>query len=123
MSQAMHAFDQATIELNMSQSVTTFTQSEFGRTLQWNGSGSDHAWGSHQLVMGGAVRGGIYGQMPTFAFSGPDDANNRGVWIPTISTQQFGATLGRWFGASTADLTWAFPDLAQFPTSDVGFMG
>jgi uncharacterized protein (DUF1501 family) len=122
LSQAMGAFDTATQEMNVSQNVTTFTQSEFGRTMQSNGSGSDHAWGSHQLVLGGAVRGGIYGQMPTFAFSGPDDANNRGVWIPTISTAQFGSTLGKWFGASPADLTWAFPDVAQFTTSDLGFM-
>ena len=123
LSQAMGAFDTASQEMSLSQQITTFTQSEFGRTMQSNGSGSDHAWGSHQLVMGGAVRGGIYGQMPTFAFSGPDDANNRGVWIPTISTAQFGATLGKWFGASPADLAWAFPPLSQFATSDVGFMG
>jgi len=111
-----------TVESRLSQQITTFTQSEFGRTMQSNGSGSDHAWGSHQLVLGGAVRGGIYGQMPTFAFSGPDDANNRGVWIPTISTAQFGATLGKWFGASASDLTWAFPTLSQFGSADVGFM-
>jgi uncharacterized protein (DUF1501 family) len=116
------AFHLATLELGLSGHVTSFTQSEFGRTMQSNGSGSDHGWGSHQLVMGGAVRGGIYGQMPTFAFSGPDDANNRGVWIPTISTAQFGATLGRWFGASPEDLAWAFPNLGAFTTSDVGFM-
>ena len=88
-----------------SDKVTTFTQSEFGRTMQSNGSGSDHAWGSHQLVMGGAVRGGIYGQLPTLALGGPDDANTRGVWIPTISTSQFGATLAKWFGASPADVS------------------
>jgi uncharacterized protein (DUF1501 family) len=122
LSQAMGAFDTATEEMNLSQQITTFTQSEFGRTMQSNGSGSDHAWGAHQLVAGGAVRGGIYGQMPTFALSGPDDANNRGVWIPTISTAQFGATLGKWFGASTADLSWAFPNLSQFSTADLGFM-
>lgn len=96
--------------------------SEFGRTLQSNLTGSDHPWGGHQLVLGGAVHGGIYGTMPTFALAGPDDANNRGVWIPKISTEQFGATLGRWFGASETDLAWAFPNLAQFPTADAGFM-
>ncbi len=122
LSQALAAFDAAAQELGLSQNVTTFTQSEFGRTMQSNGSGSDHAWGSHQLVLGGAVRGGIYGQMPTFALSGPDDANNRGVWIPTISTAQFGATLGRWFGASDTDLATAFPALSQFSTSNLGFM-
>jgi uncharacterized protein (DUF1501 family) len=123
LSQGLYAFASATLELGIADRVTTFTQSEFNRTMQSNGSGSDHAWGSHQLVLGGAVRGGIYGQMPTFAFSGPDDANNRGVWIPTISSAQFGATLGRWFGANPGELDWAFPYLAQFPTRDLGFMG
>jgi uncharacterized protein (DUF1501 family) len=122
LSAALGAFDAAMIELGISNQVTAFTQSEFNRTMQSNGSGSDHAWGSHQLVSGGAVRGGIYGQMPTFAFGGPDDANSRGVWIPTTATAQFGATLGRWFGASSADLAWAFPNLANFTSSDLGFM-
>lgn len=122
LSQSMAAFGLATLELGVAQNVTTFTQSEFNRTMQSNGSGSDHAWGSHQIVLGGGVRGGIYGQMPTFAFSGPDDANNRGVWIPTISSAQFGATLGRWFGANAGELAWAFPNLNQFTTPDVGFM-
>jgi uncharacterized protein (DUF1501 family) len=122
LSAAMAAFDQAATEMGLSQQITTFTQSEFGRTMQSNGSGSDHAWGGHQLVMGGAVRGGIYGQLPTLVLGGPDDVGSRGVWIPTISTSQFGATLARWFGASNEDLTHAFPDLAAFPTSDVGFM-
>ena len=123
LSQAMDAFYKATQEAGLAGQVTAFTQSEFGRTLQPNGSGTDHAWGSHQLVMGGAVKGGFYGTYPTLALGGPDDANNRGVWIPTISTAQFGATLGRWFGASSTDLTVAFPTLPQFATSDLGFMG
>lgn len=102
--------------------VTAFTQSEFGRTLQSTGSGSDHAWGSHQMVVGGAVKGGIYGALPTLALGGPDDAGNRGVWIPKIATAQFGATLGKWFGADAGDLAWAFPTLVNFTSSDVGFM-
>jgi uncharacterized protein (DUF1501 family) len=122
LSAAMNAFDQAANEMGLSDKVTTFTQSEFGRTMQSNGSGSDHAWGCHQLVMGGAVRGGIYGQFPTLVLNGPDDANSRGVWIPTISTSQFGATLAKWFGASAADVTAAFPDLGAFSSSDLGFM-
>ncbi len=122
LSQGLAAFATAITELGLASNVTAFTQSEFNRTMQWNGSGSDHAWGSHQIVLGGAVRGGIYGQVPTFAFGGPDDANNRGVWIPKISNAQFGATLGRWFGASPGELAWAFPNLSQFPTADVGFM-
>jgi uncharacterized protein (DUF1501 family) len=122
LSQALSAFALGTMSLGLAQNVTTFTQSEFGRTMQSNGSGTDHAWGSHQIVVGGAVRGGIYGQMPTFAFSGPDDANNRGVWIPKISSAQFGATLGRWFGATPSELQWAFPNLGAFSTTDLGFM-
>lgn len=121
-SQALDAFYHAMGEVGLSQQVTAFTQSEFGRTFQSNGSGSDHAWGSHQLVLGGAVQGGIYGQMPVFALNVSDDANGRGVWIPKISTAQFGATLGRWFGATDADLAAVFPNLAKFPLSNIGFM-
>lgn len=122
LSQALNAFYASTQEIGLAQNVTVFTQSEFGRTLQSNGGGSDHAWGNHQLVLGGGVKGGIYGQMPQFVLGGPDDANDRGVWIPKISTSQFGATLGRWFGASEAELAQVFPNLALFPSSDVGFM-
>ena len=121
-SKAMSAFYDATVEIGLDQQITTFTQSEFNRTFQTNGSGTDHAWGSHQLVLGGAVRGGIYGQYPVLALGGPDDANTRGVWIPAISTSQFGATLGKWFGAVDSELAWAFPTLSQFAGSDVGFM-
>lgn len=123
LSQALAAFYEATQETGLAQQVTAFTQSEFGRTLQSNGGGSDHAWGNHQLVLGGAVQGGIYGQIPEFTLNGPDDANGRGVWIPKIATAQFGATLGRWFGASEQELAAAFPNLAYFSSSDVGFMG
>lgn len=122
LSQALGAFYDATQELGLAGQVTAFTQSEFGRTLQSNGSGSDHAWGSHQMVLGGAVHGGIYGQLPDFTLNGADDANGRGVWIPKIATAQFGATLGRWFGASATELAIAFPNLGQFATTDVGFM-
>lgn len=122
LSQALAAFYDATQEAGLADQVTSFTQSEFGRTLQPSGSGSDHAWGSHHLVLGGAVQGGIYGQIPTLALAGPDDANNRGVWIPKISTAQFGATLGRWFGATDAELALAFPNLDQFSSHDIGFM-
>ncbi len=122
LSGALDAFYGATVEVGLSTQVTAFTQSEFGRTLQPNGTGTDHAWGGHQMIVGGAVRGGIYGQMPEFALAGPDDANSRGVWIPKISTSQFGATLGRWFGATPGELAVAFPNLAQFSSSDVGFM-
>jgi uncharacterized protein (DUF1501 family) len=123
LSKAMEAFYFATVEIGLDKQVTSFTQSEFGRTLQSNGSGSDHAWGSHQVVLGGAVRGGIYGQLPDFTLNGVDDANGRGVWIPKIATAQFAATLGRWFGASTSELATVFPNLGQFSVSDIGFMG
>ncbi len=122
LSQALAAFYQGTVEVGLENHVTSFTQSEFGRTLQSNVSGSDHAWGNHQIVLGGAVRGGIHGQLPDHTLNGPDDANGRGVWIPKISTAQFGATLGRWFGASDVELAAVFPNLALFPSSDVGFM-
>jgi uncharacterized protein (DUF1501 family) len=121
-SKGMEAFYQATAELGLAGQVTTFTQSEFNRTFQTNGSGTDHAWGGHQLVLGGGVRGGIYGEYPTLELGGPDDANTRGVWIPKISTSQFGATLGKWFGAADSELVWAFPTLPQFGGYDVGFM-
>jgi uncharacterized protein (DUF1501 family) len=122
LSAAMAAFALATHSLGVAEKVTAFTQSEFNRSMQNNGSGTDHAWGSHQIVIGGSVRGGIYGQMPTFAFGGPDDANDRGVWIPSIASAQFGATLGRWFGASSSELAWAFPNLSRFAIADLGFM-
>jgi uncharacterized protein (DUF1501 family) len=123
LSQALDAFAHAMGEVGLGQQVTAFTQSEFGRTMQSNGSGSDHAWGNHHIVLGGAVQGGIYGQMPSFVLNGADDANGRGVWIPTLSLSQFGATLGRWFGASSAELATVFPNLSLFPTSNIGFMG
>ena len=84
LSQSLSAFAYATLDLGLAANVTTFTQSEFSRTTQTNGTGTDHAWGSHQIVLGGAVRGGLYGSMPNFELGGPHDANNRGVWIPTI---------------------------------------
>jgi uncharacterized protein (DUF1501 family) len=109
-------------ELHLDNQVTSFSLSEFGRTLQSNGLGSDHAWGNHQSVMGGAVKGGLYGQFPSFTLGGVDDANSRGVWIPKQSTEQFAATLGRWFGASDDELAWAFPSIEDFPVQDLGFM-
>ncbi len=121
---ALRAFYDATIEMNLSQSVTAFTLSEFGRTLKpASGAGSDHGWGSHQIVVGGAVQGGdFYGTFPTYALGGPDDASSNGRWIPTAGLDQFGATLAAWFGVLPADLPAIFPNLANFPTSNLGFM-
>jgi uncharacterized protein (DUF1501 family) len=123
-SDAVLSFYNSTIEMGIADSVTTFTESDFGRTLQPSGTGSDHGWGSHHLVVGGAVQGGdLYGTFPTLALGGPDDANNRGVLIPTTSVDQYGATMGKWFGVSPAGMPAVFPNLANFSTADLGFMG
>jgi uncharacterized protein (DUF1501 family) len=112
---------------NMRSAVTTFTMTDFSRTFTTNGDGTDHAWGGHQLVMGGAVRGGdMYGQYPTLGvdragFANPDMSGN--ILIPTTSVYQLGATLGRWFGASDSQLATIFPNLANFSRRDLGFMG
>jgi uncharacterized protein (DUF1501 family) len=124
---AMKAFYDATVELNVESKVTTFTLSEFGRTLKpAAGNGSDHGWGSHQMVMGGAVLGGdVYGRMPAFLLgsaAGSEDSSSNGRWIPSTSVDQFGATLARWFGVPAADLPAIFPNLANFATQDLGFM-
>lgn len=121
--EAMAAFHAATVELGLANQVTTFTQSDFGRTLQPSGSGSDHGWGNHHLVMGGGVRGGnVYGTFPFPALGGADDAGSRGALIPSSSLEQFGATLARWFGVSDAALPLAFQNLANFASSNLGFM-
>jgi uncharacterized protein (DUF1501 family) len=121
---AMNAFYNATAEMGLADKVTTFTESDFGRTLQPSGTGSDHGWGSHHLVMGGAVKGGdLYGTFPTLALGGPDDSGNRGALIPTTSIDQYGATMAKWFGVSPAALSQVFPNLANFPTTDLGFLG
>lgn len=120
---AMGAFYNATVELGVSPLATSFTQSEFGRSLQPSGSGTDHGWGNHHLIMGGAVRGGqVHGRFPYPALGGADDAGSRGALIPSTSLEQFGATLARWFGLDAAGLNTAFPALAAFAPQDLGFM-
>ena len=149
MNNAMRAFYDATVEMGLADQVTTFTMSDFGRTYQPTGSGnsvgSDHAWGNHHLILGGAVRGGnFYGTRradladdPVSIFPVPDgptsvglggasdtDTGNgaRGRWIPTTAVEQYGATLATWFGLDAGFLNYVFPNLALFPTSDLGFM-
>ena len=121
---ALVAFDQAMQQLGTVNNVTTFTESEFSRTFQPNGNaGTDHAWGSHHIVMGGSVQGGqIYGTFPTLALNTGDDSGNRGNWIPSTSTDQYGAALANWFGLGAGDVSYVFPNLTNF-AGPLGFMG
>lgn len=122
---AVDAFQSAMTGAGLDRSVTLFTASEFGRTFSPNDSGTDHGWGSTALVVGGAVKGGLYGEFPDFTLNGPDDVSGRGAWIPRLGFQQMGATLGSWFGVSAAALsTQVFPtELDQFTRKDLGFIG
>jgi uncharacterized protein (DUF1501 family) len=122
---ALTAFYNSTVELGVQQDVTSFTLSDFSRTYQpGSNGGTDHAWGSNHIVLGGAVQGGdVYGKFPTFALGGPDDAGSNGRWIPTTSVDQYGATLASWFGVSSANLASVFPNLANFTTPTFSFLG
>lgn len=138
--QAMRAFYDEMGVLGLQNNVTTFTLSDFGRTMNPAGTGSgvgtDHAWGNHMLVLGGSVVGGnIYGStrpdgsgnfFPTLTLGGPDDidtgGNPRGRWLPTTGVDQYAATLGRWFGLDNADVSAVFPNIANFSSSNLGFM-
>jgi uncharacterized protein (DUF1501 family) len=123
LSQAMNAFYNSTIEMGIANQVTSFTASDFGRTYPTNGSGSDHGWGSHQFVMGGAVLGGrLFGTFPTLAVNGPDDTG-QGRWIPTTSVDEFSATMATWFGVSSSDLSTVFPNIGHFDNPNLGFLG
>ena len=138
LSAAMGAFYAALVELGMQDNVTTFTHSDFGRTLEPSGDvgsvGTDHGWGNHQFVMGGGALGGnFYGTIgtngtifPTLVIGGPDDTSpdgDRGRWIPTSGVEQYGATLATWFGVAAPDLPTVFPLIGNFPTQTLGFMG
>jgi len=124
-SSSLSAFHAATVQLGVASQVTTFTLSDFGRTLApASGGGSDHAWGNHHLVLGGAVQGRqTYGTFPTLALGGPDDFTAQGRWLPTTSTDQYAATLARWFGVAPGDLVTVLPNLGRFASADLGFLG
>jgi len=123
LSQGLNAFYAATNELGVAENVTTFTASDFGRTYPTNGSGSDHGWGSHQFVLGGAVQGGrLFGTFPTLAVNGPDDTG-QGRWIPTTSVDEFSATLATWFGVSASDLATVLPNIGRFAHPNLGIFG
>jgi uncharacterized protein (DUF1501 family) len=135
LSAGLKAFYDATVELGVASQVTTFTLSDFGRTLEPSGDGgsvgTDHAWGNHQLVMGGAVAGGdFYGVpgpngtvFPTLTLGGPDDTDDRGRWIPTCAVEQYAATLATWFGVAPADVPTLFPLIGRFTSPNLGFFG
>jgi uncharacterized protein (DUF1501 family) len=131
LSQSLMVFQQAMEQLGLQDSVTTFTASDFGRTFPSNGQGSDHGWGSHHLIMGGAGTGDItrqsvlggktYGKFPTLTVNGPDDTNT-GRWIPTTAIDQYFATLATWFGVDSSNLGTVFPNIGRFASPNLGFM-
>jgi uncharacterized protein (DUF1501 family) len=123
LSRSMNAFYRATVQMGVGPNVTSFTASDFGRTFPVNNTtGSDHGWGSHQLVMGGSVIGqNLYGRFPTLAVDGPDDTST-GRWIPTTSVDEFSATMAKWFGAGQSDVRTIFPNIGRFANPDLGFL-
>lgn len=133
-SDAMTSFHNAMVSLGVGDKVTAFTASDFGRTLSSNGDGSDHGWGSHHVVVGGAVRGqAFYGKAPPVSVgNSTTDANDQwhvgnGRLLPGTSVDQYAATLARWFGVSDTELAGILPNLGHFGGSDypldLGFMG
>lgn len=121
-SQSMFAFQRAMEQLALSNKVTSFTSSDFGRTFPSNGQGSDHGWGSHHLILGGAVQGQkTYGKFPTLTVNGPDDTST-GRWIPTTAIDQYFATIATWFGVDNSNLATVFPNLGRFATPNLGFL-
>lgn len=122
LSKNINAFWAAMNEIGLQNSVTLFTASDFGRSLGSNGDGSDHAWGNHHLVLGGAVKGGYYGRMPNLTVEGPDDIG-AGRIVPTTSTDQYAGTIAKWFGVADSSLNSIFPNLANFGTKrNLGFL-
>ena len=120
--EGLKAFHAATLELGVASRVTTFTASDFGRTLSSNGDGSDHGWGSHHFIMGGAVQGGrFHGQLPEVAVNGPDDVG-QGRLLPTTSVDQLAATLATWMGVSATDLPLVVPNIGNYSVRDLGVL-
>jgi uncharacterized protein (DUF1501 family) len=124
LSQALAAFHAATEELGVASQVTAFTASDFGRSLAVNGDGTDHGWGGHHFVVGGAVRGQrFYGRMPSLLADANPDDTGYGQIIPTTALDQYAATLARWFGVPESDVADIFPSLSRFGPADLGFFG
>lgn len=120
---ALSQFHDAMVELGTTNKVTTFTASDFGRTLSSNGDGSDHGWGSHHFILGGAVQGGrYYGTAPQVSITSPDQVG-QGRLLPSTSVDQMAATLARWFGVSSSNLPLVAPHIGSFDNLDLGFMG
>jgi uncharacterized protein (DUF1501 family) len=121
---ALAAFYGATQALGIADKVTAFTASDFARALRTSsGSGTDHAWGNHQIIIGDSVKGGdFYGKFPTLVLNGPDDVDGSGRWVPTASVDQYAATFASWFGVTASDLPLVLPHLASFQSSNLGFL-
>lgn len=120
--EAIGQFYKATVELGVQNNVTTFTASDFGRTLASNGDGSDHGWGAHHFIVGGAVKGGqFYGTAPSISIT-TEDQVGEGRLLPTTSVDQYAATLARWFGVSDSEMPTILPRIGNFATSNLGFM-
>lgn len=118
---ALASFYAATVELGVDSQVTTFTASDFGRTLSSNGDGADHGWGSHHFVLGGAVKGGqFWGALPSVSVNGPDDVG-QGRLLPTTAVDQLGATLASWMGVGAADLAGVMPQIVNYSQRDMGY--
>ncbi len=120
--EAIGAFYQATVDLGVADKVTTFTASDFGRTLASNADGSDHGWGGHHLVVGGAVNGGrFYGTAPHVSITSNDQVG-QGRLLPSTSVDQFAATLAQWFGVSASELPSVLPNIGNFSSNNIGFV-
>jgi uncharacterized protein (DUF1501 family) len=117
---AMAAFYNATVELGIANNVTAFTASDFGRTLDSNGQGSDHGWGAHHMVVGGAIKGGeMYGTWPDTVLRGPNDVG-RGNLLPTTSVDQLVGTFATWFGVPAGSMKDVIPSATNWPSLDLG---